>query len=92
MPRRTGPTRRTLLRNLLASLIALDLAALAGLVADQWFVEGLGRSMGLAMVLLLPLFALAHPLAKAVMAIADGHPGIPDTGEQIPRPGQSSRV
>lgn len=88
----TRPMRRTLLRNAFSTLIAMDGVALAALVANQWFVEGLGHSWSIALVLFLPLFLLARPLSEAVLTMAERHAGIPDTGEQIPLSGQSPTV
>lgn len=81
--------RRQLLRNALSALIALDLAALSGLIADQWFIERTGHSLGFALALLPPMFALSRPLSDAVLVMADRHAGIPDAGERIPTTGQS---
>ena len=81
-------TRRSLLRNPLSALIALDLLALAALVANQWFAVSAGVAWGIAAALALPVFALARPVSATVLAMADRYAGIPNTGEQIPEAGQ----
>ncbi|MEN1961206.1 hypothetical protein WCE41_12910 [Luteimonas sp. MJ246] len=82
-------TRRSLLRNALATLIALDLMALASLLANQWFEASAGLTWGIVMALSFPAFSMSLSTADAVMAMADRYAGVPDAGEQIPQAGQS---
>lgn len=81
-------TRRTLLRNALATLIAFDVVALASFVANQWLEASSALTWGIAMALAFPVFAMSGAAADAVLLMADRHAGVPDTGEQIPQSGQ----
>lgn len=89
MPR---PVRRHVLANTLSALIAWDAALLISLVWTQWFTGPSGAAPGIALALAAGLFLPARRVALAVMAMADRYAGIPDTGEQIPSPGQSAPV
>lgn len=81
-------THRSLLRNALSALVALDLLGLAALVSNQWFAITPAQVWGVAAMLALPVFMLVRPLSDAVLAMADRFGGIPDPGEKIPGAGQ----
>lgn len=81
-------TRRSLLRNALSALVAVDLLALVALVANQWLAIIPVQAWGIAALLALPVFLLVRPLSDAVLVMADRFGGIPDPGEKIPGAGQ----
>jgi len=81
-------THRSLLRNALSALVALDLLGLAALVSNQWLAIPPAQVWGVSAMLALPVFMLVRPLSDAVLGMADRFGGIPDPGEKIPGAGQ----